>query len=187
MRSQRAWQRVGTVAKVIAQFGRVDAIVHAATQSLPAATVLETTTEDVRRFLRIHVEAALELAQAAAADMALRKFGRLIFLGTGALFGAPPPKLAAYVTAKQALWGLARCLAAELGPQQITVNMISPGMTVTDLTADVPARIKETEARRTALRRLAVPEDIARMAVFLATEAGGYVTGQNLPVTGMGV
>ena len=65
--------------------------------------------------------------------------------------------------------------------------MISPGMTVTDLTADVPARIKETEARRTALRRLAVPEDIARMAVFLATEAGGYVTGQNLPVTGMGV
>lgn len=175
------------VAKAIAHFGRVDAIVHAATQSLPAATVLETTAEDVRRFSRIHVEAALELTQAAAADMASRKFGRVIFLGTSALFGPPPPKMAAYVTAKQALWGLARCLAAELGPQQITVNMISPGMTVTDLTADVPARIKETEARRTALRRLAVPEDIARMAVFLATEAGGYVTGQNLPVTGGGV
>ena len=175
------------VAKVIAQFGRVDAIVHAATQSLPAATVLETTCGDVQKFMRIHVEAALELAQAAAADMGSRKFGRLIFLGTSALFGPPPPKMAAYVTAKQALWGLTRCLAAELGPQQITVNMISPGMTVTDLTADVPARLKETEARRTALRRLAVPEDIARMAVFLATEAGAYVTGQNLPVTGVGV
>ena len=175
------------VAKVIAQFGRVDAVVHAATQSLPTAGVLETTCQDLQRFMRLHVEAALELAQAAAADMGSRKFGRLVFLGTSALFGPPPPKMAAYVTAKQALWGLVRCLAAELGPQQITANMISPGMTVTDLTADVPARIKELEARRTALRRLAVPEDIARMAVFLATEAGAYVTGQNLPVTGGGV
>lgn len=175
------------VAKVIAQFGRVDAMVHAATQSLPTAGVLETTCQDLQKFTRLHVEAALELAQAAAADMGSRKFGRLVFLGTSALFGPPPPKMAAYVTAKQALWGLVRCLAAELGPQQITANMVSPGMTVTDLTADVPARIKELEARRTALRRLAVPEDIAKMAVFLVTEAGSYVTGQNLPVTGVGV
>jgi 3-oxoacyl-[acyl-carrier protein] reductase len=175
------------VAKVIAQFGRVDTIVHAATQHLPAATVAETSCADLQKYSRVHVEAALELAQAAAADMGARKFGRMIFLGTSALFGPPPPKMAAYVTAKQALWGLVRCLAAELGPQQITVNMISPGMTVTDLTADIPARIKEAEARRTALRRLALPEDVAQVAAFLASDAGGYITGQNLPVTGVGV
>jgi len=175
------------IAKVIAQFGRVDAIVHAATQHLPVATIAETTCSDLQKFMRVHVEAALELAQAGAADMGPRKFGRMIFLGTSALFGPPPPKTAAYVTAKQALWGLVRCLAAEAGPQQITVNMISPGMTVTDLTADVPARIKEAEARRTALRRLALPEDVARVAAFLAGSAGDYVTGQNLPVTGVGV
>ena len=175
------------VGKVIAQFGRIDTIVHAATQTLPAAGITETTVSDLQKYTRVHVEAALEMAQAAAADMGARKFGRLVFLGTGALFGPPPAKMAAYITAKQALWGLVRCLAAELGPQQITVNMISPGMTVTDLTADIPARLKEAEARRTALRRLALPEDVAAVASFLAGEGGAYVTGQNIPVTGVGV
>jgi len=170
--------------RLTARFGRIDVVVHAATEALPSATAMETTVDDLRRCARIHVEAALELARAAAPDMAQRKHGRLIFLGTSALFGAPPPRRAAYVAAKQGLWGLVRCLASELGPDGITVNMISPGMTVTDLNADVPQRLKEAEARRTALRRLAVPEDVARVAAFLASDAGGYLTGQNLPITG---
>jgi 3-oxoacyl-[acyl-carrier protein] reductase len=113
-----------------------------------------------------------------------RRFGRLIFLGTTYLFGAPPVKLAAYVAAKQGLWGLVRCLALELGPQQITANMLSPGMTVTDLTSDIPVRMKEAEARRVPLRRLALPQDVAGAVAFLASDAGGYISGVNLPLTG---
>lgn len=172
------------VQQVQADFGRLDVIVHAATQPVLPLSVTEATAEDLRAYHRMHVEVPLELVQAAAPGMTERRFGRLIFLGTSYLFGTPPAKMAAYVAAKQGLWGLVRCLALELGPQQITVNMLSPGMTITDLTADIPQRMKEAEARRVPVRRLAVPEDVAQAAAFLASDAAGYVSGQNLPLTG---
>lgn len=165
-------------------FGRIDVVIHAATQALLSLPLLELPADSYRGYWRMHVEAAQELMQAAAPGMIERRHGRFIFLGTSALFGAPPAKMAAYVTAKQALWGLTRCMALELGPHQITANMISPGMTITDLGADVPQRIKEAEARRTPARRLATPADTAGLAAFLASDAGAYVNGQNLPVTG---
>lgn len=165
-------------------FGRLDVVVHCATQALGNLGALEATAADYRAFQRIHVETAVDLVRAAAPGMTERKFGRFIFIGTSALFGAPPPKMCAYVTAKQALSGLMRSLSVELGPHQITSNMISPGLTVTDLTSDIPQRIKEAEARRVAVRRLAVPDDIAAAAVFLASDAAGYINGHNLPLTG---
>jgi len=172
------------VNEVIVEFGRVDVIVHAATQPVPPLSLGDLTVEVLRAYYRMHVEVPLELVLAAAAGMTERRFGRFIFLGTSSLFGSPPAKMAAYIAAKQGLWGLVRSLALELGPQQITANMISPGITITDLTADMPQRIKETEARRVPVRRLAVPEDVAQAAVFLASEAAGYISGQNLPLTG---
>ena len=174
----------GLVQQVEHGFGRLDAVVHCATQPLNPKALNELSTADLRSFQRIHVESAWELVQAALPGMTERRFGRLIFLGTSALFGAPPAKMSAYVAAKQSLWGLVRSLALELGPQQITANMVSPGLTVTDLTADVPVRIKETEARRVPLRRLALPEDVANAIAFLASESGGYISGVNLPLTG---
>lgn len=165
-------------------FGRLDVVVHCATQQLGSLGTLEATLAKYRALHRVHVESAIELAQAAAPGMIERRFGRFVFIGTSALFGAPPPKKCAYLTAKQALSGFMRSLATELGPYQITSNMISPGMTVTDLTADIPQRIKEAEARRIAVRRLAVPGDIAAAAVFFASDSASYVNGQNLPLTG---
>jgi 3-oxoacyl-[acyl-carrier protein] reductase len=172
------------VRRVLEEYGRLDIIVHAATQALPGNTLLETTHEELSRCLHMQVRASLELAQAAAPGMAERGFGRMVFLGTSYLFGPPPAKLGAYVTAKQALWGLVRCLAVELGPKQITVNLVSPGMTVTDLTSDIPQRLKEVEARKVPLRRLAVPDDTAGIVAFLAGDEAGYINGQNLPLTG---
>ncbi len=172
------------VRQVEEQHGRLDILVHAATQPLPRDGVLETTAKDLQDCLRMHTGVALELAQAAAPGMVVRGRGRMIFLGTSYLFGQPPQKLGAYVTAKQALWGFVRCLAAELGPNQITVNMVSPGMTVTDLTSDVPLRFKEVEARKVPLRRLAVPDDTAGMIAFLASDEAAYINGQNVALTG---
>ena len=172
------------VRDVEAAFGRLDAIVHCATHPVTPVALAELSSAGLRKYHRIHVEAAWELVQAALPGMQERRFGRLIFLGTTYLFGAPPARLAAYVAAKQGLWGLVRCLALELGPQQITVNMLSPGMTVTDLTSDIPVRMKEAEARRVPLRRLAMPQDVAGAVAFLAGDEGGYISGVNLPLTG---
>ena len=172
------------VQRVLRDFGAVHVIAHAATQPVLPLAINEITTDQLRAYQRLHIEAALELVQAASPSMIEQRFGRLLFMGTAYLFGAPPAKMAAYVTAKQGLWGLVRSLALELGPHQITANMMSPGMTITDLTADIPQRMKEAEARKVPVRRLAVPEDIAQTAAFLASDAAAYINGQNLPLTG---
>ena len=172
------------VSEVLRRHQRLEVIVHAATQALPSASLQESTLADLRACSRVHVEAALELVQSALPGMIDRRFGRIVFLGTSYLFGIPPTKMGAYVAVKSALLGLMRGLAAELGPHQITANLVSPGMTITELTANVPMRLKEVEARRVSLRRLALPEDVAGLAVFLAGDGGGYVSGQHLPLTG---
>jgi 3-oxoacyl-[acyl-carrier protein] reductase len=172
------------VERVLRDFGALHVIAHCATQPVQPLALNEIHSDQLRAYHRLHVEAALELVQAAMPGMVEQRFGRLLFMGTAYLFGAPPAKLAAYIAAKQGLWGLVRSLALELGPHQITANMISPGMTITDLTADIPQRMKEAEARKVPLRRLAVPDDIAQTAAFLASDAAGYINGQNLPLTG---
>ena len=98
--------------------------------------------------------------------------------------GAPPAGWAAYLTAKQALWGLAKSMATEFGPSGITTNMVSPGLTVTDLTTNIPARAKEVEAHRSPMRRLATSQDTAELVSFLAGKPSGYINGANLPVSG---
>jgi 3-oxoacyl-[acyl-carrier protein] reductase len=166
------------------RFGRLDMIVHGATPAMLECSVEELSYTQVEPFLRTYLGGALALVGAAAPGMQARGFGRFVFLGTADLFGSPPRRLAAYLTAKHALWGLVRSLAVELGPHGITSNMISPGMTVTDFTAHVPLRVKEVEARTNPLRRLPLAEDTAELVAFLARPEAGYLNGLNLPLTG---
>jgi len=165
-------------------FGHPDVIVHAATPRLVARRIAETSYDDVDHYLQPYIRGALTLIARASPHMIQQNFGRFIFLGTSALFGQPPSGYGPYIIAKSALWGLVRCAAQELGPFGITVNMVSPGLTITDLTGDLPARIKEIEARKVAVKRLATPEDTAAAVAFLARPEAGYLNGVNLPLTG---
>lgn len=169
---------------VITDFGRVDVVVHSATPPIELVDVEKLNYSTVERFLQTYVCAGLSLVQSALPGMTARSFGRLIFLGSSYMFGPPPLGTSAYVISKHALLGLVRCLATELGPRGITCNMVSPGITITDLTANIPARTKEIEARRNPTRQLATGADTANVIRFLASEASGHVNGQNIPVTG---
>jgi len=172
------------VARLARAFGRVDVVVHGASPPVPALGVEQLGYADAERYHRVYVGGALALVGATLPAMIEAGFGRFIVLGTSYMFGAPPPGMGAYVSAKHAVWGLVRSLSVELGRHGITANMVSPGMTVTDLTAEVPLRLKEVEARRNPMRRLATPSDAADVVAFLASDAAGYVNGQNIPVTG---
>jgi 3-oxoacyl-[acyl-carrier protein] reductase len=172
------------VQQVIQSFGSIDVVIHGASPSMQIAKTLELNYDEVEKFLKIYLGGTMVLVSKAAPLMMERKFGRFIFLGTSAMFGTPPSGMTAYVMAKEALWGLVKCLATELGPSGITSNMVSPGMTITDFTAEIPVRIKEFEARKSPMRRLAQVEDTAELVAFLADEASSYINGVNLPVTG---
>src|SRR5207247_10225241 len=86
-----------------------------------------------------------------------------------------------YTVSKAALRAMTRSLAVELGPKGIAVNMVSPGMTETELIAEIPERVRRVQAAQAPLRQLAVPEDIARTVVFLCA-SNAVITGADIPV-----
>jgi NAD(P)-dependent dehydrogenase (short-subunit alcohol dehydrogenase family) len=94
--------------------------------------------------------------------------------------------LAAYCASKAGVGGLIRTLAYELGKHGVTANYIMPGAIKTGMTRDSFADkdIAEIWAKKSALRRLGEPEDIARMALFLASDEAAFVTGQGIKVDG---
>ena len=133
--------------------------------------------------LAINVRGAFNLAQAFVPAMTAQNYGKLIFL-TSQASDAVVPELAAYITAKAALSGFARALAVELAPKGVRVNLVSPGMTDTDLIANVPERTRLLVAARTPLRRLASPADVAGAVSFLASDKGDFLTGETIRVNG---
>lgn len=138
--------------------------------------------------MQAHMDAALKgafhLAQAVVPIMKLHRNGAIIYLTTQYTEGTPPMDLMPYVAAKSALNGFSKALAVELAPAGITVNMVSPGMTDTDLIADVPEKSRLMTAARTPLRRLARPEDIAGAVSYLASENSRFLTGETIRVNG---
>ena len=113
-----------------------------------------------------------------------RGFGRFVNILTTAIWGTPPPNLAGYVAGKSALWGLARSMAVEVAPFGITVNGVSPSAVMTDQWEDTPDRRRRSVAMSIPAQRLASPEEIAAMVLFLIGPEGSYITGTNVPVAG---
>jgi 3-oxoacyl-[acyl-carrier protein] reductase len=165
----------------------VQILVNNASGPTHQKALLDHEWSDMEQHLGTQVRGALNCIRAVAPRMIERGGGRIITIGSTHAWGVPPANLAGYVTAKAALAGLMRCAAVELGPKGVRVNTISPGMTETDLIADVPERMRKVFAMQTPLRRLAVPDDIAAAVVMLISAAGDFIHGADIPVSGGGV
>ena len=169
---------------IVSRYGRIDTLIANAGINHRVA-LAEWTPEDWDRVVSANLNACFFLAQHAAVTMRRQGRGRIIFttsiagvLGLGKVHG--------YTASKSGLIGLTRSLASELGEYGITCNGILPGYFETDLTAsylqsaDYVARLNS----RVPLRRWGRPNDLAGVAVFLASDAASYVTGQQIVVDG---
>lgn len=130
------------------------------------------------------VHGALNVIQAAAPAMRERHFGRVINIGSN-LFQYPVVPYHDYTAGKAALLALTRTFAADLGPDGITVNMVSGGLLrTTDASAATPAAVFDLIAANTPLRRVTTPTEFADAVLFFASPWARAVTGQNLVVDG---
>ena len=112
---------------------------------------------------------------------------KIIVILTEFCVGKPTAGISDYATAKYALLGLSKILAVELSKYKTTVNMISPGMTETDLLSHLPPKALELAAMSNPLKRIAQPQDVAGVVSFLASEKSDYLNGANILVNGGGV
>ena len=174
------------VAEAQRRFGGVTVLVNAASPRIVPRELAALPWDEVQQHFDVQLKSALLMVQACRPAMVAAGGGRVISIGSQATDGAPVAGWTAYTLAKGALSTLTRCLAAELGPQGITVNLVSPGMTHTAFISGVSEKQQLMAARQTPLRRLAEPEDTAAAVAYLASDGAAFVTGQNLRVNGGG-
>jgi len=173
------------VSRTIERWGRIDILVCNAAVSPYYGPLLGMSREAFDVSVNGNLRSAVLLCNLVIPQMAARHDGSVILIGSiGAQRGSATIGL--YSALKAADVALARCLAVEWGEHNIRVNCISPGSIRTDMAkvrwAD-PER-RDATIRGTALKRLGEPEDIGGAAVFLASRAARYITGQNLVIDG---
>ncbi|MFD3593941.1 SDR family NAD(P)-dependent oxidoreductase [Nocardia sp. NPDC058640] len=178
--SADAAQVVAAVEQTARELGGLDVLVNNA-GIFPAKPYADFTLDEIDRALNIHARAAFVAGQAALPY--LGEGGRIISIGSNlserALFGG----LSLYNLSKSALNGFTKALARELGPRGITVNLVQPGSTDTEMNpADGPHAATQREF--TALGRYGSPTDVADLVAFLAGPSGRSITGAILTVDG---
>jgi NAD(P)-dependent dehydrogenase (short-subunit alcohol dehydrogenase family) len=173
------------VAQTVERWGGLDVLVCNAAVNPYFGPLSGISDEAYDRIMNSNVRSALWLSNLSFPHMAARGGGSAIFLSSIAGIGGSNV-IGAYAVSKTALIGLARSLAVEWGPRNVRVNCLAPGIVKTDFARalwDNPA-IADPAIARTALRRLADPDDVAGPAVFLASRAGAFVTGQAIVIDG---
>ncbi|MGL6158903.1 3-oxoacyl-ACP reductase FabG [Microbulbifer sp.] len=130
-----------------------------------------------------NLSAVYRVTKACLRDMTKARWGRIINISSvvGSMGNAGQSN---YAATKAGVAGFARSLAAEVGSRGITVNTVAPGFIDTDMTKGLPEAQREALMGRIPLGRLGTPEEIASVVAFLASDAGGYVTGETIHVNG---
>lgn len=165
------------------KFGRIDVLVNCAASPIPPIKVLDLEWSDFEVQLNLNIKVNLQLIKRVLPSMLENKGGKIITIGT-VYSDKPNASLVHYITAKSALEGFTKAMALELAPKGIQVNMVSPSVISTELTSDIPEKVKLLTAAQTPLRRLALPEDVAGAVSFLAGKHSNFLSGEVIRVNG---
>jgi len=176
------------VEKVIDEFGRIDILVNNAGTSCNIP-ILDLTEDVWDLILDTNLKGMFLCTQAVAKHMVEQKYGKIINIASTAALGAIEPGQAAYATSKFGVIGFTKASAREFGPHGINVNAIAPGRILTGIvyTHRTPEQVKKfIEVGKTAciLGRLGTPEDIAHLALFLASDDASFINAEIVACNG---
>ncbi|SEC05110.1 3-oxoacyl-[acyl-carrier protein] reductase [Rhizobiales bacterium GAS188] len=146
--------------------------------------VVDIPSEEWRRVLAVNLTGPFLMSKLCAPKLAERGWGRIVMITSQAAFMASQITGAYYGASKAALMSLARDLAAELGPDGVTVNSVAPGRIATPMVAAAADGVNEAFLRGIPLGRLGSPEEVAETVAFLCSDAAAYLTGGTIHVGG---
>lgn len=178
----------GAVAEAIAavedKYGRLDILVNNAGIS-QSAKIGDYKPEDFDKIMDLNVKALFYTTQPAVSIM--KKQGGGCIINTSSMVSISGQAAGVgYPTSKFAVNGMTISLARELGPDNIRVNAVAPGVTRTDMVASLPEQVIAGLVKTIPLRRAGEPEEVANAFLFLASDMASYITGEILSVDGAG-
>ena len=164
------------VEQVVAEFGRVDILVNNAGITKDGL-MMRMSEEQWDEVVNVNLKSAFNFIHACTPLMARQRSGSIINI-TSVVGVSGNAGQCNYAASKAALIGLAKSIAKEMGPRGIRANCIAPGFIVTDMTNKLPEALREEVCAAIPLKRGGLPEDVAKVALFLASDLSSYVTGQ---------
>lgn len=170
------------VERVVADFGRIDILVNNAgiTKDGLMLRMSEQQWDDV---INVNLKSAFNLIHAVLPVMSRQRSGSIINMSSVVGVSGNPGQCN-YSASKAGMIGLAKSIAKEMGGRGIRANCIAPGFIETDMTANLSADARENWLKSIPLRRAGVPEDVANVALFLASDMSSYVSGQVIQCCG---
>lgn len=170
------------VDETLRRFGRIDILVCNAA-IFRQQNFEDISEEDLHAFININFISSFLLVQKVFSEMKKDKQGKIIMISSGAAkLGSS--RAMHYAASKAALISLTKSLAKLAGMYNINVNAVAPGFIDTDMTEDMLTKRREAIELLIPLKRVGVPNDVANLALFLASEDSGYITGQTICVDG---
>ena len=170
------------VSKVLKDLEHIDILINNAgiTKDTLLARMTEEQWDDV---LKVNLKGAFNCTRHIIRPMLKQKFGRIINIGSVVGITGNTGQ-ANYVASKAGLMGLTKSSAQELAKRNITVNCIAPGLITTDMTENLSEDLKSQMKKSIPMGRFGTPKDVAALALFLASDESGYITGQTITVDG---
>jgi 3-oxoacyl-[acyl-carrier protein] reductase len=183
--SKIAVERMAALAS--SKFGHIDILVNNA-GILRSGSALKLNDEDLDEMIDVNLKGMIYTIQAVAPSMIERRYGKIVNLSSIAGLGTAVSETTPYAMTKAAVVSFTKRLALELGPHNINVNAIAPGFIRTEMLQflDTEADRARLDAlgKKAMLNRVGTPEDVAHLALFLASDESNYITAQVLTVDG---
>lgn len=170
------------VKQVTEAFGRLDGLVNNAISGRQHGLLAESSIEDYQNSFDFGCKAVLNTINAVRPVMRKQGGGRIVNI-VSELWNMAPQEWSVYMAGKGAMVGISRALACELGPENITINMVAPGW-MADEKVDTSGQGSQNFAKNLPLRRHGSAEEIGNACAFYLSHLAGYVTGAYLPVCG---
>lgn len=170
------------VNQIIADFGRIDVLVNNAGITKDGL-MLRMSEAQWDAVINVNLKSAFNFIHAAVPVMSKQRGGSIINMSSVVGVSGNAGQCN-YSASKAGLIGLAKSIAKEMGPRGIRANCIAPGFIISDMTKALPEDVREQWVKTIPLRRGGTPEDVAKVALFLASDLSSYVSGQVIHVCG---